>query len=191
MLKSFKFAFRGFWFCIKNERNMRIHLVSSVLVSIFAYAYGLDSTRYAVLIITMGTVISSEVLNTSIEALVDLGADSYNSIAKIVKDVAAGAVLVSSITAVGVGFALFFNISKLSETLTKIFTDSIYIIVFLVVVVFGALFIFRGIKPIEHKESIKIYSPRPTITNIDKTSIDEAAETKIYTGKSGDSKLQK
>lgn len=163
--------------------------MSSVLVSIFAYAYGLDSTKCAILIIIMGIVISSEVVNTSIEALVDLGADSYNSIAKIVKDVAAGAVLVSSITAVGVGFALFFNISKLSETLTKIFTDPIYIIVFLVVVVCGAFFIFRGIKPIERKESIKIYSPRPTITNIDKTSIDEAAETKIYTGKSGGSKL--
>ena len=109
LFKSFLYAFRGVRFCVKNERNMRIHLAAAVFVTAFSLVYGLTPGEYAVLFLTIGAVIAAEAVNTAIEAVVNLESPSYNELARIAKDVAAGTVLLTALTACIVGFCLFFR----------------------------------------------------------------------------------
>ena len=60
LCKSFLYAFHGIRFCVKNERNMRIHLAVAVLVTAFSLVYGLTGTEYALLFLTMGAVLSAD-----------------------------------------------------------------------------------------------------------------------------------
>ena len=89
LLKSFLYAFRGVRFCVKSERNMRIHLAAAVIVTAFSLVYGLNTAEYAVLFLTIGFVIVCEAVNTSIEAMVNLESPAYHDLARIAKDVAA------------------------------------------------------------------------------------------------------
>lgn len=82
LCKSFLYAFHGIRFCVKNERNMRIHLAVAVLVTAFSLVYGLTGTEYALLFLTMGAVLSAEAVNTAIEAVVNLESPSYNALAR-------------------------------------------------------------------------------------------------------------
>ena len=68
LFKSFLYAFRGVRFCVKNERNMRIHLAAAVFVTVFSLVYGLTPGEYAVLFLTMGAVVAAEAVNTAVEA---------------------------------------------------------------------------------------------------------------------------
>ncbi|MDF2568145.1 MAG: diacylglycerol kinase [Oscillospiraceae bacterium] len=126
-------------------------MLVSASVIVFAGIYGLEPVQFAILIIAMGFVIVCEMLNTSIEALVDLETPAYHSLARIAKDVAAGAVLVSSITAVCVGIALFFNL-KLWETLLIILSSPVYLVVFAVLITFGTVFVFKGTEMFKSKK---------------------------------------
>lgn len=166
LFKSFVYAFRGLLYCIKNERNMRIHIVVASLVLPFAFIYGLTRAEYAILIVIMGLVMVCELINTAIEALVNLGAPSYESLARIAKDVAAGAVLMCSLVAVGIAIALFVHPDKLFKTILLIITFPPYLIFFLIVIVLGIIFIFKGFgnKGYLRKKGIdevKIYHPKP------------------------------
>src|SRR5699024_9295907 len=96
LVKSFGYAFRGLWICISNERNMRIHLVTAVLLVLFSLVFGLSRMEYAILFFALGFVITAEMVNTAIEALVDLQSPAYDNLARIAKDVAAGAVLIAA-----------------------------------------------------------------------------------------------
>ena len=88
---------------------MRIHFTVSILVIIFSLIYGLSAIQYIALLLAIGFVYVSEMINTSIEVLVDLQTSTYAELARICKDVAAGGVLVSAIVSVLVGFLLFFS----------------------------------------------------------------------------------
>lgn len=107
LAKSFRFALQGFRYAVNNERNMRIHLSVALLVTQFALLYGLDRHEYAVLFIMFGVVLTAEMLNTAIEAMVNLETQNFTPLARVAKDVAAGAVFVLSIAAVLVGLMLF------------------------------------------------------------------------------------
>ena len=144
LVKSFLYAFRGLWLCIRNERNMRIHLVVAVVVTIFSLVFGLTALEYAVLILAMGFVIVADMVNTAIEALVDLQSPAYDSLARIAKDVAAGAVLIAAGVAVLVGIGLFWKPQKLLAALACVFTSPFLLILFAVLITAGTLFIFKG-----------------------------------------------
>lgn len=168
LVKSFAYAFRGFLFCLKNERNMRIHVVMATLVLLFSFYYDLSRIEYAVLLLILGMVMVCELFNTSIEALVNLGSPSYDSLARIAKDVAAGAVFMCAIAAVGVGIMIFGNLQRLKEAFLKILLSPLAILLFLAVITFGLIFIFKGISHLHLKsnsfmhhpeEEVKIYSP--------------------------------
>ena len=107
ILKSFKCAARGAIYTIKNERNMRIHTVISFYVLLFSCFFHLSFVKYAVLLLTIGSVLTLEMINTSIEAIIDICSKEYNSVARIAKDIAAGAVMISSVVAVAIGIILF------------------------------------------------------------------------------------
>lgn len=88
---------------------MRIHYLVALLVLTMGFVVRLSAIELAVLFFTVSLVISMELVNTAIEATIDLITDKYHPLAKIAKNVAAGAVLVSSINAVAVGYVLFFD----------------------------------------------------------------------------------
>ena len=144
LCKSFLYAFHGIRFCVKNERNMRIHLAVAVLVTAFSLVYGLTGTEYAMVFLTMGAVLSAEAVNTAIEAVVNLESPSYNALARVAKDAAAGAVLLTALAACGVGCCLFLHFPKLWETLIRIGTTPWLLILFLALLGFGGWFAFRG-----------------------------------------------
>lgn len=125
---------------------MRIHLVTAVLVVLFSLVFGLSRMEYAILFFALGFVITAEMVNTAIEALVDLQSPAYDNLARIAKDVAAGAVLIAAGVAVLVGIVLFFKPDKLLAAIISIVTSPLLLILFAVLITFGTLFIFKGIE---------------------------------------------
>lgn len=110
LINSFRCAFKGIAFVAQHERNMRIHMVFVLYVAFFSAFYDFSKTEIAVLVITCALVMIFEILNTSIEVIVDKVSPKYSPLAKVAKDAAAGAVLLSAVMAVIVGIVLFFDI---------------------------------------------------------------------------------
>ena len=103
IFQSFRFAFSGLWYALRTQRNTRIHLTIAVAAVALGVWLGLSLTQWAVLTLTIGFVLVSEMLNTVAETLVDLISPGYHPLAKIIKDVTAGAVLLTAIISVIVG----------------------------------------------------------------------------------------
>ena len=104
--KSLGYAISGIIQCIQKERNIKIHLVFMFLVIICGFLFRLSITEWLVCILLFGLVISLELVNTAIEAVVDLCTQEYHPLAKIAKDTAAGAVLISAIASVVIGLII-------------------------------------------------------------------------------------
>jgi diacylglycerol kinase len=102
-LESFRFACSGLWYALRTQRNTRIHLTVAAAVVALGLWLDLAHIQWAVLTLTIGFVLVSEMLNTVAETLVDLSSPDYHPLAKVVKDVTAGAVLLTAIISVIVG----------------------------------------------------------------------------------------
>ena len=100
--KGFQAAFRGLIYCINHERNMRIHTVAALYVFVFSFFFEIPPAGYAVLFTLFGVVMALEVVNTGLEALADRISPGYSHVVKVVKDIAAGAVLVMVVFAVAI-----------------------------------------------------------------------------------------
>lgn len=107
LLESFNYAIEGILHTLRTQRNMRIHLVVAVGVLAAAVALDVDRFELIALIIAIGFVLIAEMVNTAIESAVDLATTSFDPMAKLAKDIAAGAVLISSVIAVAVGYLVF------------------------------------------------------------------------------------
>jgi len=140
--KSFANAFKGISYCIRHERNMRIHLVAAAYVLIFSVFYDLSGAEYILLLIAIALVLFSEVVNTAIEAIVDMQDKSYDNIARIAKDAAAGAVLICSIIAAVIGCILFLKIDTIIYIFEFLAAKPQFGILFLLTLPLSALFIF-------------------------------------------------
>lgn len=105
--RSFRFAFEGIAYVFRTQKNAQIHLVVIIIVCFLAIWLALPLRDLALVFMTIGLVLGAEFFNTAIEALVDLVSPDHHPLAKIVKDVCAGAVLICSILAVLVGICLF------------------------------------------------------------------------------------
>jgi len=105
-LHSFAHAFRGLAYVVRTQRNAWIHVVISVIVLLLSLWLRLDPLEWAVIILTMAMVFTAEFLNTAIEAVVDLASPHKHPLAKVGKDVGAGAVLIAAIAAVLVGLLI-------------------------------------------------------------------------------------
>lgn len=103
ILESFRFAFSGLWYALRTQRNTRIHLIIAAAVVVMGVWLQLSHVRWAILALTIGFVLVSEMLNTVAETLVDLISPGYHPLAKVVKDATAGAVLLAAIVSVVVG----------------------------------------------------------------------------------------
>lgn len=108
LINSFKFAIEGITYCVRSERNIKIHLCATVVVGILGWTQHLSPDKIALLIFAVALVLIAEMFNTAIEAVVDMISPQFNPLAKIVKDIAAGAVLLAAIAALAIGYILFF-----------------------------------------------------------------------------------
>jgi diacylglycerol kinase (ATP) len=102
--RSFHHAYDGIVSAVRTQRNMRFHLFAAVGVLVAGLLLGVSGLELAVLVLTIVVVFVVEMLNTAMEFVVDLVTDEYHPLAKLAKDVSAGAVLVSSVGAVLVGY---------------------------------------------------------------------------------------
>lgn len=106
-IKSFYYAFQGIISSLKQEKNMKVHIIIMLIVIICGIIFKISKIEWIICIILFALVISLELVNTSIEKTVDLITQEKNEIAKIAKDVAAGAVLVAAIAAAIIGLLIF------------------------------------------------------------------------------------
>lgn len=109
LIDSFNYAVDGIIYTLKTQRNMRIHFSLAIIVLVLSLFLNFSRLEFLILFLTVSFVIASEMINTSIEKSIDLFTKDYHPLAKIAKDVAAGAVLVSAINAIVVGYLLFFD----------------------------------------------------------------------------------
>ncbi|MCD8021271.1 MAG: diacylglycerol kinase family protein [Clostridiales bacterium] len=120
LYKSFSYALEGIFSCIKKERNIKIHLIFAVLVILAGIILGISITEWCICFTLFGLILSLELVNTAVEAVVDLVTEERKPLAKLAKDTAAGAVLIAAIMAAIVGCIIF--MPKLVQ-LVKILTD--------------------------------------------------------------------
>ena len=107
LINSFKYACMGIKSAIKSERNMKIHVLATLIVTALGFILGLDPLEWVACIFSIVIVISSEMLNTALETIVDLVSPNINPLAKKAKDIAAGSVLVMARGAFLVGLIIF------------------------------------------------------------------------------------
>lgn len=106
-LKSFNYAFNGLKIFFLNEHNGRIHLVATLAAIFLAVWLKISTLEWIMICMVIGFVFVAEILNTAIEKLADVVTKETNEKIKIVKDVAAAAVLISALTALLVGLIIF------------------------------------------------------------------------------------
>ncbi|SKA85950.1 diacylglycerol kinase (ATP) [Caloramator quimbayensis] len=106
---SFNNAIEGIIYTVRTQRNMKIHFVIAILVLLLSLFFDFSKSEILILFLTITLVIVLEMINTAIEATIDVIANYYHPLAKIAKNVAAGAVLIAAINSVVVGYLLFFE----------------------------------------------------------------------------------
>jgi len=105
-IRSFGHAFRGWWHVIHTQQNAWIHAIVSTAVLALGLWLGLPPRDWAVLVLTIAIVWAAEIINTAIEAVVDLASPAKHPLAKVGKDVGAAAVLIAALAAMGVGLLI-------------------------------------------------------------------------------------
>jgi diacylglycerol kinase len=105
-IRSFRYAFQGWGYVLRTQRNAWIHSAIATVVFLIGLWLQLPARDWAVIILTAAFVFSAEFINTAIEAVVDLATAEHHPLAKIGKDVGAAAVLVAALAAVLVGLLI-------------------------------------------------------------------------------------
>ncbi|AIS52183.1 diacylglycerol kinase [Thermoanaerobacter kivui] len=162
LIDSFNYAIEGILHAFKTQRNMKIHFIIAIFVLAFCLFFNLSRVEFVVILLTISLVLVSEMINTAIETTVDIIVKGYNPLAKIAKNVAAGAVLVSSVNAVIVAYLIFFDrinpwtkiiLLRLRESPIHITVISLIVVIFLSIILkvhFGEGTPMRGGMPSAH-----------------------------------------
>ncbi len=153
LLKSFVYAFRGIGHCICTERNMRIHLCFTAYMFGFLTVYDffvVSREQFATLIALCALVMSLEAVNTAVENAVNLVTSEKNEFARIAKDAAAGAVLISAIASVAVGVAILWQ-PEAFKAMFAYYSDNIPVFIgFVASFILSLVFVFAGPIKIKH-----------------------------------------
>lgn len=142
--KSFKYAFRGIVYCINNERNMRIHTVAALYVFVFSFFFEMSRARYAVVFIAIAMVMVAEIFNTVAEELSDMAAPSFNPVVRMVKDTAAGGVMVCAIFSFLVGVCIFWQPASFAKIVQFFIFNPIMILLFVLMTAINVVYIAMG-----------------------------------------------
>ena len=108
-IKNFKHAYEGLKYAIINEHNMKIHLIVAAIVMVLALISDLSKVEFLLLLLAVSLVFIAEIVNTALEKLVDFVSPDYHEMAKVVKDTAAGAVLLAAGFSLVTGALIFFD----------------------------------------------------------------------------------
>jgi diacylglycerol kinase (ATP) len=118
ILQSLNWAVEGVIHVLRSERNMRIHFAVATAVLVLAFSYGVTKLELMALLVAISFVLIAEMVNTAIEATIDLATPSFDPLAKVAKDIASGAVLIASVNAVVIGYLVFAD--RLSEPSSRL-----------------------------------------------------------------------
>ncbi|MPQ42238.1 diacylglycerol kinase [Clostridium tarantellae] len=137
LIDSFNYAIQGLIYTLRTQRNMRIHFVVALCILTACFVYDISKLEFIILAITITMVIAAELINTAIESAIDLTTNYYHPLAKIAKNTAAGAVLVTAINAILVGYLIFWD--KLTQITYRVMdkikeTDPYIIFIVLVII---------------------------------------------------------
>jgi diacylglycerol kinase len=105
--QSFKYAFAGFKHLLRYEHNFKIHFAAAFFVIVCGLYFDVSTNEWCILLITISVVMATEGMNTAVEKLCDLYFKETNSEIKLIKDVAAGSVLITAIFSVCIGLLIF------------------------------------------------------------------------------------
>ncbi|HIZ81765.1 MAG TPA: diacylglycerol kinase family protein [Candidatus Mediterraneibacter pullistercoris] len=107
LIKSFGYAFQGILTGIRNERNMKIHCAAIILVTMAGTLFQITAVQWCICLLLFALVAALELVNTAVEAVVDLVTEEKKPLAKVAKDTAAGAVLIAAAASVIIGCIIF------------------------------------------------------------------------------------
>jgi diacylglycerol kinase len=107
LIRSFYFAFAGLGFLFRTQRNARIHVIAGAIACALGWWLRITRVEWAIVVLTVASVLILEGLNTAIEAAVDLASPKVHPLAKVAKDIAAGMVLIAALAAIVIGFIIF------------------------------------------------------------------------------------
>lgn len=146
LIESFNHAIDGIIYTFKNEGNFKRHIWMAILVAILSLFFDLSRVEMAILCITISFVLFAEMINTTIENVVDLLYEYYEPRAKIAKDVGAGAVLISALNSVFVGYFIFYDriVPFTNIAIFKIQNSPIHLIFIALVIVILATLLFKS-----------------------------------------------
>jgi len=109
LVDSFNFAIDGMISALQNEKHMKVHILVAIIVVILAILTNSAKSEIMIISVSVSFVMITELINTSVEALVDLISPKRHPLAKLAKDVAAGAGLIAAINAICVGYLIFYD----------------------------------------------------------------------------------
>src|ERR671934_1024602 len=143
LLESFNYALEGVIHVLRTHRNMRLHFMVAIGVLVAALLIGVDRIELIALLLSIAFVLIAEMVNSAIEAAIDVATTSFDPLAKLAKDIAAGAVLIASINAVAVGYLVFSHevgkkasnvLDRLRDAPAKITLIALVLVILLVIV---------------------------------------------------------
>lgn len=136
LMDSFNYAIEGIIYAVRTQRNMRIHMIAALVVLTACFFYDLNKFEVLIIILTITLVIMAELINTAIEAAVDVTANYYHPLAKIAKNTAAGAVFISALNAIVVGYIIFWDkLNRINFVVIKAVKSSSSYMIFLLLVI--------------------------------------------------------
>jgi diacylglycerol kinase (ATP) len=147
LLDSFNYAIEGIIYAVRTQRNMKIHMVSALIVLTACFFYDLSKIELLAITITIAMVIMAELMNTAIEFAVDATTNYYHPLAKLAKNAAAGGVLIASINAIVVGYIIFWDKLKYINfiLIMKVKSTSPYVIFIILAIVSITTLVIKAI----------------------------------------------
>ena len=106
-IAGFKYAFSGLWYALRTQRNARVHVSIAILAILLGVVLHISAIEFALIFVAITGVFIAEMFNTVFELCIDLASPDYHPLAKIAKDVAAGAVLLSAMLSIVIGLFVF------------------------------------------------------------------------------------
>ena len=145
-MRSFVWALRGIAYCIRSQRNMRIHLCMAFYVVSAGLITNISNAQWTSVLICIGAVTALECVNTALEQLCDAVHPDKSPAIAHVKDASAGAVLLAAIASTCVGGVIFFNSEKVSALIDFFKSETVLIIPAVLSLILAALFVKGGKK---------------------------------------------
>jgi diacylglycerol kinase (ATP) len=107
IFESFNFAFEGIIHVLRTQRNMRVHFAVAIAVLVTGLWIGVSKLELIALLLAIAFVFITEMINSALEQAIDVATTSFDPLAKLAKDIAAGAVLIATVNAVAIGYLVF------------------------------------------------------------------------------------